>query len=528
MDETQDFLQRWIGQDLKTMTFRLLSRERGINVNEAKTQLANFHSSNPSSCHPTWILTGTLLPPPSDAMDVDEQDASQGAGEDEGGKATTRMGVVLCTEEDVEEKKALFIQATLSQHVYSLAPGILRDPSTLIAPSNLLRSHPKYYRPAIYGTSVSPSIASTSSTSAVASTSSSKKVAAVVPEVKGKGKEKEKEAAPTAPDKLKPAKKMVAGTLDFSKNLSKEQKEEKKTTLKRKSSPTGGSSKSTTVNVSKPAPPPPPPSPPVAKSSFKAKPKSRVVLSEDEDEEEIVFKPKKKQMNQAEIDAELKGLEEMMWDDMDVDENGEDKVVEEKGKGKGKAVAASTYSSDIEEEAQPVVGKPKKKLVPNFKPNFKTKKVAIDSEDEKDDEDEDASGTSSSKAKKPAAAAAKEKKAKKEEKRDEQGRLRKVRRVVKTVKGKNARGYEVEQDVSEQESYYTSDEEAPAPAPTKSKPKPKPKPSTSTSSTATTTANDEKKEKEKEKKPLAKPKPAPVAKKPPTGQTSIGSFFSKK
>lgn len=305
----------------------------------------------------------------------------------------------------VAEKKLLFIQTTLSQHVYSLAPGILRvrplpslaslpppspsssylpffrcwqDASSLIAPSNLLRSHPKYFRPAVYGTSVCASIASGSSVA-----SSSKK--AIVPEVaKGKGKEKEVAAAATAPDKLKP-KKVVSGTLDFSKNLSKDQKEPEKekekskvsssdyflpsfrslflemnfrfshslssnsfsqTTLKRKSSPTGGSSsKSTTINVSKPAPPPPSP-PPAAKSSLKAKPKSRVVLSEDEDEEEeVVVKPKKKQMDQAQIDAELKGLEGM-WDDVDmeVDENGDEVVA---GKGKEKATSTCEYHSFV-------------------------------------------------------------------------------------------------------------------------------------------------------------------------------------
>ena len=52
-------------------------------------------------------------------------------------------------------------------------------------------------------------------------------------------------------------------------------------------------------------------------------------------------------MDQAQIDAELKGLEGM-WDDVDmeVDENGEDVIVKKAGaveeKGKGKAGVAST------------------------------------------------------------------------------------------------------------------------------------------------------------------------------------------
>lgn len=113
------------------------------------------------------------------------------------------------------------------------------------------------------------------------------------------------------------------------------------------------------------------------------------------------------------------------------------------GSSKKKEIPVSD-DSDIE----PVVAKPKKKVVPNFRPNFKGKKAAVDSDDEdegRDDEDD----ASSSKEKQKPKPSAKEKKVKKElveeeEKRDEQGRLRKVRRVVKTVKGKNARGYEGE------------------------------------------------------------------------------------
>lgn len=67
-----------------------------------ESQLASFLSSNPSSCHPTWILTGTLLPSPSDAMDVDEQDASQDAKEEEGGAKAVRLGVLMCTQEDLD------------------------------------------------------------------------------------------------------------------------------------------------------------------------------------------------------------------------------------------------------------------------------------------------------------------------------------------------------------------------------------------------------------------------------------------
>ena len=107
------------------MTFRMLSREVGISVNEAKTsvftldsrpdleleltrspsfplafsQLATFAAANPKDVHPTWILTGSLIPPqPSSQtnMDVDGDEA-------EGSKAV-RMGVLMCTEDDVERE----------------------------------------------------------------------------------------------------------------------------------------------------------------------------------------------------------------------------------------------------------------------------------------------------------------------------------------------------------------------------------------------------------------------------------------
>lgn len=93
-----------------------------------------------------------------------------------------------------------------------------QDPSTLIATSTALRSHPNYLRPEIYGTSVSPSITSGPAAKAAKASTSA---AVTAPAVKGKGKDTV--AAATVPKA-----KLVAGRLDFSKNQSKEQKDEKK------------------------------------------------------------------------------------------------------------------------------------------------------------------------------------------------------------------------------------------------------------------------------------------------------------
>ncbi|WWD18237.1 hypothetical protein CI109_102687 [Kwoniella shandongensis] len=78
-----------------------------------------------------------------------------GQGGDEGGlekEEVDRWGVVLVSQEGLEEKKKLFQEDQLSIHIYALAPAPVKDPAQYLIPNLALHQHPKYHDPSTYGT----------------------------------------------------------------------------------------------------------------------------------------------------------------------------------------------------------------------------------------------------------------------------------------------------------------------------------------------------------------------------------------
>ncbi|WWC60656.1 uncharacterized protein I303_103231 [Kwoniella dejecticola CBS 10117] len=63
-----------------------------------------------------------------------------------------RWGVVLVQGDQLDEKKKLFEQETLSIHIHSLAPSLINDPAQYLIPNLTLREHKNYRNPQMYGT----------------------------------------------------------------------------------------------------------------------------------------------------------------------------------------------------------------------------------------------------------------------------------------------------------------------------------------------------------------------------------------
>ncbi|WVQ85749.1 hypothetical protein IAT38_007916 [Cryptococcus sp. DSM 104549] len=204
-------LTHWIENESKIVTYRTISREVGCHVNVAKNLLlAHFEAH--TDLAPTYLLTGPLLrtstlthteltvSSPSKAtqslrdmgkgmvriVDMDERSEGErnsddgidddeegeegndkgaevgqggigGVAKDDGGNEwqgdeVERWGVVLTGQETLDEKKKLFEEATLSVHIYALAPAPVKDPAQYLVPNLELHSHANYFKPAVYGT----------------------------------------------------------------------------------------------------------------------------------------------------------------------------------------------------------------------------------------------------------------------------------------------------------------------------------------------------------------------------------------
>ncbi|CED84104.1 DNA polymerase subunit Cdc27 [Phaffia rhodozyma] len=497
-------LDVWIGQDKKIMTYRSLSRELGVSTAQAESILAEYYESH-QSLHPTYLLSGTYLSKPdeSKAMDVDGSQ-SQATVEQINEAQVSRAGMVVCKPDEVEAKTRLFDPSTASIKLYSLSPSETRDPSSLVLPFMTLLSHKAYNNPSLYGT-----VAFSSSTNGALKSKSALTAAAP------RKSDVLAPAASTAKSTLKPGPKPTSGgsgTLGFSKAEPK---------------------------ITEPVKTVPPPSKPIKK------PMIPIFSSDDESEAPIqksksgakapsssppsppVAKPSSvKRVDQSKVAAQKKELEGL-WD-MDIDESKESPS----GRGqKGKKRDISLEEeSDMEEDSKSVVKRAAAKAPAKPKTSA-NKRAATPSAEVEQSMLLESEGA-------------------------EKKKIRKVRRIIKTVTSTNKRGYEVTEDVSTDESYY-SDES------TDSRPKSQAKSKAIASANSKGRASakvsradiedDEGSDEEgsKTKPPPAKKskssapavaetKPAPAKRamamatvgtkgKPPLkGQTSLAGFFSKK
>lgn len=86
--ELDGFIASWVIVKRQFITYRLLSREKGIHVQKAAEALQAFCDANKDSTRAVYVVQGTLLPKRqsgvngSQSMDVDGQDDGEEIAED--------------------------------------------------------------------------------------------------------------------------------------------------------------------------------------------------------------------------------------------------------------------------------------------------------------------------------------------------------------------------------------------------------------------------------------------------------------
>ncbi|KAG9104224.1 hypothetical protein FRC06_004441 [Ceratobasidium sp. 370] len=125
-----DFLTKEIKISNNIITFRLLSRQLSIHVNDAKRELELFHAASKRTKNPvfaTYVLTGIAAP-------SEEPIGASGHVSEE----IPRHLVTLVSEDELEDARARFV-GTPSQHVYSLSPVPLKEPGLLTSVASRVR-----------------------------------------------------------------------------------------------------------------------------------------------------------------------------------------------------------------------------------------------------------------------------------------------------------------------------------------------------------------------------------------------------
>ncbi|EEB93268.1 hypothetical protein MPER_08103, partial [Moniliophthora perniciosa FA553] len=142
-----DFLTKQIFIERNIVTYRLLSRQHAIHVNDAKkhvsSALATFYENARSRSEDgvvaTYLLSGEVQPQPRDEdhdMDVDnEEDAEYNDGDED----VPEMRILLAGEKDLAEAKLQF-QSIETIYLYSLSPSPIHDIDLLCGPMDLVRA----------------------------------------------------------------------------------------------------------------------------------------------------------------------------------------------------------------------------------------------------------------------------------------------------------------------------------------------------------------------------------------------------
>ncbi|TFY78031.1 hypothetical protein EWM64_g5983 [Hericium alpestre] len=530
-----DYLTKKLIVEKSIVTYRLLSRELAIHVNDAKTVLAEFHANakgQGDTVFATYLISGEARPQGGDEMEVDEDEDT--------GDDVVETTVMLAGETELENTKGTFYRV-FAVHVYSLSPSPIRDANLVCTPTPDLRKVEADKGPEfalVVGRVVGPHVKLrgkltrpkvTITAGAAASSSKHKLPGLAKPPLKPAKEEKKVAVKAESKDEKPKAKSKATGKLDFAKAKPKEVKreetkesilaekptaKEKKAQETKKAEAKRGLKRKSAIQVSdseeepeveKPKPPPkekkaeetkkgqpkrglkrkstiqvsdsedePAPAavkPPPAKPARRSKP---VVVSDDEEESDVppVRKAKgKAKASPADSDADSRNAELKAM--MDVDDEHVIKVSRS---------ASEAHKEETEEDVE-MEDAEEPEPVPKAKPKKATKKKVV-----------------------PVGSIGLKKK-----------------RVVKSRSRMDDKGYFVTEDYS---SYESVDEEEPEPAPAKGKGK---------------KAAAAKKAAETESEAEAKPKPVKEAAeskaaskkkngagaKAATGQMDLKSWFAK-
>lgn len=152
------FLVSWLEHEKKLITYRLLSRELRIHVTEAKQSLADFYNKRKgkSDVTATYMLIGTLAAAEQLSGNKEESQPSSSSASSSrpslldhrvsGRQAAAdapRQVIKLVAADNLQAARKTMNNIT-SCHIYSLAPGALRDPAQLAGVQYDLHTKKKY------------------------------------------------------------------------------------------------------------------------------------------------------------------------------------------------------------------------------------------------------------------------------------------------------------------------------------------------------------------------------------------------
>ncbi|KAH8832727.1 DNA polymerase subunit Cdc27-domain-containing protein [Flagelloscypha sp. PMI_526] len=115
-----EFLLRNLVARKSIITYRSLSRDLEIHVNDAKTALAEFHTKHQDEkIFATYMVCG-FTKQGEETMDVDDEDS----------EPVRNLEAILTAEKDLDQTKARLEKVT-SVWMYCLSPSQLRDPGVM-------------------------------------------------------------------------------------------------------------------------------------------------------------------------------------------------------------------------------------------------------------------------------------------------------------------------------------------------------------------------------------------------------------
>ncbi|KAG2141137.1 DNA polymerase subunit Cdc27-domain-containing protein [Suillus bovinus] len=143
----KDFLTKELFIQKNVVTFRSLSRELGIHVNDAKNELAAYlaDTANTGTSFATYMVSGEIAPPHSNGSQVDAMDATHSTHQ-----SVTCSKIVLVDCDNLRDAKAQFTRIH-SVYVYSLSPSVLRDAGLICHPTVSVRNADIKGNPALNG-----------------------------------------------------------------------------------------------------------------------------------------------------------------------------------------------------------------------------------------------------------------------------------------------------------------------------------------------------------------------------------------
>ncbi|KAG1804438.1 DNA polymerase subunit Cdc27-domain-containing protein [Suillus subaureus] len=146
----KDFLTKELFIKKNVVTFRSLSRELGIHVNDAKNELAAYlaeTANTDTSSFATYMVSGQIAPLHNngslDAMDVIHDD-------DNAYQSVMRSKIVLVDCDGLQRAKAQFSRIH-SVYIYGLSPSVLRDAGLICQPTVSVRNTDTKGNPALNG-----------------------------------------------------------------------------------------------------------------------------------------------------------------------------------------------------------------------------------------------------------------------------------------------------------------------------------------------------------------------------------------